>query len=442
MKITLDYGRDGLEVTLPDRRIAAILSLKPVRPLDNPERSIAEALRGPIGVSPLAALARGKQSACVVISDITRPVPNRVLLPQILAALELAGVPQSGITILVATGTHRPSTPTELDEMVGSEILRNYRIVNHVATDRESHRYLGLTPNGVPIWVDRSFLDAEVRLSVALIEPHFMAGYSGGRKSICPGICAMETVQVWHGPRFIGHDRSESGSFEGNPVHEDALFVARKAGLQFICDVTLDEDRRLTGVFAGDVERAWLRGVETARSVAESELEDPVEIVLTTCAGYPLDLTFYQAVKGMVGALPALKPNGTIIIAARCAEGLGSRHFADALLDNEDLEVFVAKTYDPGFFVPDQWEVHELLKATRRASVLMYTEGIPPDVLSRCFVTPITSVEQGVRIALEKHGPTAHMAVIPRGPYVLPVVRTPELSAGWPTPRRHAETNR
>lgn len=423
MEVTLDYGREGLTVQLPAHNVVGVLTLQHAKPHPYPERAVRDALKRPVGCPPLAALARRKQSACVVISDITRPVPNRTILPPILGILETSGIPSDGITILVATGTHRPNTREELTEMVGPEIVRDYRIVNHEARDPETHRCLGETPRGVPMWVDTRFLDAELKLSVALIEPHFMAGYSGGRKSICPGICAMETVQVWHGPRFIGHDRADSGVLEGNPVHEDALHVARQAGLDFICDVTLDEQRNITGVFAGEVEAAWLRGVASARASAQAELTQPVDIVVTTTAGYPLDLTFYQAVKGMVGALPAVKPGGTVIVAARCEEGLGSRDFAETLLELEDLDAFVEQTRQPGFFIPDQWEIHELQKAVRRAEILMYSEGIPDETLARCFVTPIPSVEDGIRRALDRHGPEARIAVIPKGPYVLPVVR-------------------
>jgi nickel-dependent lactate racemase len=210
---------------------------------------------------------------------------------------------------------------------------------------------------------------------------------------------------------------------DGNPVNEDALAAARMAGLDFILDVALDEERRITGVFAGDVETAWRAGVRHVADVVEAPLDAPVDVVLTTCAGYPLDLTFYQAVKGMVGALPIVRPGGTILIAARCAEGIGSPDFTRILLENDDLEAFVARTYDPDFFVPDQWEAHELAKALRKAEVLCFTEGIEAQTLARCFVTPVASVEEGLTQALAKHGPAARLAVIPKGPYVVPVVR-------------------
>jgi nickel-dependent lactate racemase len=425
VKIRLEYGTTGLEVAVPEERCAGVLTLRPHPPLPCPERAVQEALASPIGTPPLAELARGRRSACVVISDITRPVPNRLLLPPILATLEAAGIPRAAITILIATGTHRPNEGEELVSMVGERIARGYRIVNHVARDPESHRFLGTAPHGTPVHVDRTFLDAELRLSAALIEPHFMAGYSGGRKSLCPGICSLETVRVWHGPRFIGHPNSDNGRLEGNPVHEDGVAAARMAGLEFIVDVTLDAERRLTGVFAGDMEAAWRAGVRHVAEVVEGRVPEPVDVALTTCAGYPLDLTLYQAVKGMVGALPIVKEGGTILIAARCAEGIGSPDFTRILLENDNLEAFVARTYEDGFFIPDQWEAHELWKAARKAQILFYTDGIDRETLARCFVTPVSSVEEGLARAFQRHGPAARVAVIPQGPYVVATLGGP-----------------
>lgn len=422
MKISLDYGKEGLAVEVPDENLDAVLRLNPAPPVTDANQAVQAALENPIGCAPLRELCRGRRSACVVISDITRPVPNAVLLPPLLGCLEAAGILRERITILVATGTHRPNTPEELAGMVGPAVAREYRIVNHAARDPETHERIGTGPNGTPFEVDRRFLEADLKITTALIEPHFMAGYSGGRKSVCPGICSLETVKTWHGPHFIGHSCSEAGVLEGNPLHEDAVRAARLAGTDFILDVALDEARRITGVFAGDLEAAWLKGVGHVERVVQARLERPVDVVLTTSAGYPLDLTYYQAVKGMVGALPAVKEGGSIVLAARCAEGLGSREFADALLQNDDLEAFVRRLYEPGFFIPDQWEVQELAKARRKADVLCYSEGIDADTLARCFVQPVPSVEAGVRQALAQHGPGARLAVIPKGPYVVPVV--------------------
>jgi nickel-dependent lactate racemase len=420
VEILLDYGKDGLTVEVPDGNLAGVLGLRPQPPLADPEEAVRRALGEPLGARPLAELARGKRNAAVVISDITRPVPNRLLLPPILEALAEGGIPRDAVTILIATGTHRPNVGEELVTLVGPEVAGRCRIENHVAQDLESHVDLGESPRGVPIFIDRRYLEADLRITTALIEPHFMAGYSGGRKSVCPGLCALETVKVWHGPHFIGHARAESGVLAGNPVHEEALWIAKRAGVEFIVDVTLDEMRRITGVFAGDLERAWLAGVASVEEVVRAPIDPPADIVVTSAAGYPLDLTYYQAVKGMVAAMPAVKRGGTILLAARCAEGIGGPHFRASLLESEDVEAFVQRTYDPGFFVPDQWEVHELAKALRHAEVLCYSEGIEADTLRRCFVQPVASVEAGLAGALARHGPQARIAVIPKGPYVIP----------------------
>ncbi len=266
MKVKLDYGKTGLEVTVPDDRlIAPPLSLREVPPLANPEQAIEERLRNPIGTPPLSEVARGKRTACVVICDITRPVPNKQILPPILRTLEEAGVPREGITILIATGLHRPNVGDELIELVGEEIARQYRCENHYGKRLEEHDYLGTTPNGVPVWIDKRYTRAELKITTGLIEPHLMAGFSGGRKVICPGLAALETVKVWHGPRFLEHPNADCGILEGNPVHEENTRIARMAGCDFIVNVCIDGQRRITGVWAGDMIQAWQQGVQFCR---------------------------------------------------------------------------------------------------------------------------------------------------------------------------------
>src|SRR6516165_8570304 len=247
MQITLDYGRTGLDVTLPDDRlIAPPLSIRDAPPLADPAAAIAAAIRTTIGTKPLAEIARGKKSACVVVCDITRPVPNKLILPPLLKTIEDAGVPREAITILVATGLHRPNEGDELVELVGAEVARTYRCENHFGKDRDSHDYLGTTPAGVPVWIDKRYLAADLKITTGLIEPHLMAGYSGGRKVICPGIVGLETVKVWHGPRFLLHPRADCGILDGNPVHEENTRIAQMAGCDFIVNVCMDGERRVT----------------------------------------------------------------------------------------------------------------------------------------------------------------------------------------------------
>ena len=424
MRVRLDYGKTGLDAELPDKNLIGVLGLTTAPALADPVRAVTEALDCPIGVPPLVEIARGRTDACIVICDITRPVPNQILLPPVLRSLQAAGIAPDKITILIATGTHRPNLGDELIALVGKEIAARFSVVNHECRDAGTHRDLGVSPNGGPVRLDTRYCDADVKITIGLIEPHFMAGYSGGRKLIMPGLAAFETVQNWHCPRFLESPLATNGVVDGNPVHEESLAIARMAAPDLILDVTLGENNTITGVFAGEMEKAWRTGVEFAARHVRAQTPRAADIVVTTCAGYPLDATFYQAVKGMVGALPAVKPGGTIVIASECAEGVGSPDFARALFDTDDLEAFVRHISQPGVFVPEEWEVEELAKAARHARIICVAGGIPDEMLARCFVTPASSVEEGVRMAIERHGPDATLLAIPRGPYVIPSVST------------------
>jgi nickel-dependent lactate racemase len=324
---------------------------------------------------------------------------------------------------LIATGTHRPNEGEEAERILGREIAGRYRVANHRCGSACEQADLGISPRGVPVKLDRAYVEADLRLTVGLIEPHFMAGFSGGRKLVMPGLAALETVQAWHSPRFLEHPKAASGVVEGNPVHEEALAIARMAPPDLILDVTLNERNEITGVFAGELEQAWLEGVSFAREQCRAILAEPADIVVTTCAGAPLDATFYQAVKGMVGALPVVKPGGAIVIASECAEGVGSDIFRKTLLETTSLPQFVRDIQRPGWqFVADQWEVEELARATRHTTVYCKADGIPSDLLARLFVTPVASVEEGVARAMDRHGPESRIAVIPKGPYVIPEI--------------------
>lgn len=423
MRVRLDYGKTGLEVELPDENLVGVLGLNPAPALPDPVRATAAALANPIGTRGLAEIVRGKRNACIVVCDITRPVPNPILLPPILHALELGGVKRTCVTILIATGTHRPNFGDELNAILGPDVTGSCRVVNHVCRDSSALVDLGMSPFGVPVKLSRAYVDADLRITVGLIEPHFMAGYSGGRKLVMPGIAALETVQAWHSPRFLEHPNATAGIVAGNPVHEESLAIAKMARPDMIVDVTLDERNRITGIFAGDLEDAWLAGVAHAEEAVRAPIEKAVDVVVTSSAGYPLDATFYQAVKGMVGALPIVKPGGSIIIAASCSEGIGSDHFTRTLLETDDLEQFTRDIQRPDWsFIPDQWEVEELARAARSNRIHCVCDGIPHETLAQLFVTPASTIEEAVSSALESHGSHATIAAIPKGPYVIPYI--------------------
>lgn len=419
MRIRLDYGKTGLDVEIPDRNVVGPLKQRDVPPLGDPRREIQRALRSPIHSAPLSEIARAKATACILICDLTRPVPNQLLLEEILDVLLLTGVNENDILILIATGLHRPNEGEEIVELVGHEIAASFRIENHHGRRLDEHTYLGQSPRGVPVWIDSRYKNADVKIATGLIEPHLMAGFSGGRKLICPGIAALETVKVWHGPQFLEHPRADCGLLDGNPVHEENTRIARMAGCDFIVNVTLDRERNITSVVAGDMEQAFLAGVEHARNAARAQVTHPCDAVVTSAAGYPLDTTFYQSIKGLTGVLPIVKQGGTIVIAASLTDGIGSPEFQSLFTRHANLDDFMNCILGKNYFVMDQWQLEEMVKVVRKAEVTYVTDGLSAETLGGLFVNAAESVESAVSHILQDHGPDARIAVVPEGPYVL-----------------------
>ena len=419
MRVRLEYGRTGLEVELPTDRVVRTLSYKDAAPIDDPDSVVRELLATPTGSPSLANLATGRSDACILICDITRPVPNELILRPMLETLEASGIPRNKILILVATGLHRPTTSDELVEMVGPEIAAKYRIEDHHGQVLDEHTFLGTSPRGVPMWIDSRYVRADLKITTGLIEPHLMAGFSGGRKLICPGIAALETVKIWHGPQFLEDPKADCGILEGNPVHEENTWIARKAGCDFIVNVVIDAQRHPLKFVAGDMEEAFHEGVSFVRQVVTDTLDQPVDVVVTSSAGYPLDTTFYQAVKGMTGALPVVKQGGTIIVAASLSEGIGSKQFQQLFDENDNLDVFVERILGKDYFVMDQWQLEELAKVRRKAKVKVVSDGLPADKINQLFVESAPSVEKAVADSIEEYGDSTQIAVIPKGPYVL-----------------------
>jgi len=303
--------------------------------------------------------------------------------------------------------------------MCGEEIVEKYRIEDHHATIREEHTYLGDSPRQVPVWIDTRYLEAELKITTGLIESHFMAGFSGGRKAICPGICAAETIAEWHKPRFLEHENAKTGRLENNPVHEEGTWIAKKAGCDFIVNVVLNSEREIVGLVAGDMETAHQRGVEIARGMIIDTLPEPVDIVVTSGGGYPLDQTWYQTIKGIVTALDILKERGTIIIASSCAEGLGCTQFDEIVEKFPTIDDFMAAILNDEFFVINQWQLEELGRVLRKGRVVVVTDSLSPETLKRMYVESAPTVEQAVQDAIKRYGANAKIAVLPDGPYVL-----------------------
>jgi lactate racemase len=423
MKVDLLYGRSGLTVDLPDSLRLHLIRKHPMPLIEDPAQEIRRVLDNPVGCPPLRELARGKKSACILMCDITRPVPNGLLLPRLIETLTRAGLPKEKILILVATGLHRPNEGEELREVVGDdEIFRTVRIENHFARDRETHVDLGRTSGGVPIMIDRRFAEADLRIVTGLVEPHFMAGYSGGRKVISPGVAYMDTILMFHTARILEHCKAANCVIEGNPLHSEQIEIVRAVGDVVALNVVIDEKRRPGFVSFGEVEASHLQAVAFMRKYAEVRMNRRFRTVVTTSAGYPLDKTYYQTVKGMVGVMDILQPGGTIIIASECSEGMGSPEFVESqrLLCEVGPERFMAILQDREKARIDEWETEMLLKPLRVGSIRFYTTGLAEKDRKVTFVQMASSVEEAVMASVREHG-DPEVALVPEGPYVIPL---------------------
>jgi nickel-dependent lactate racemase len=423
MKIDLLYGRKGLEVHLPNPIRVHVIRKHPMPLLPDPERAVRDALEAPVACPSFQELAQGKRNACILMCDITRPVPNGLILPPLVESLTRAGIAKKNILILIATGLHRPAQGAELEEIVGSrEILRTVRIENHFARDKDAHEDLGTTSGGIPIMIDRRFLGADLKIVTGLVEPHFMAGYSGGRKVVAPGVAYQDTILMFHSAKILEHCKAVNCIIEGNPLHKEQVEIVRAIGGVVAVNVVIDEERRLGYVNFGKVETSHAQAVAFMRKYAEVRVPRRFKTILTTSAGHPLDKTYYQTVKGMVGVMDILEPGGTIIIASECSEGMGSPEFLESqrLLCQIGPERFMSLLESRDKARIDEWETEMLLKPLRVGSIQLYSTGLSESDRKHVFVETVPSVEEAVVASVRASG-DAEIAVVPEGPYVIPL---------------------
>ena len=430
MNITLNYGRDGLEVTLPDEADVTVIRKPPMPLVDQPTDAVIKALGDPVGTAPLSELAKNAGSACIVICDITRPVPNGLFLQPMIEILMASGISADRITVLVATGLHRPNEGDELAELVGDPwVLETVRVQNHFARNDEDHVSLGVTATrGTVVRLDRRIVESDLKIATGLVEPHFMAGYSGGRKVIAPGIAHAETITTFHSARFMADPNAANCVFQNNPLHEEQLEIIRMLGGALALNTVIDEQRRLSFVNFGEILSSHTAAVDYVRTYCEVPVNKRFGTVVTSAAGYPLDTTYYQTVKGMVGAMEILQPGGNLIIASECSEGIGSREFADAqrrlveLGPDEFLESILKKSHAS----IDEWQTQMQLKPMAIGNVHLVTSGLSKKELALTGVNIATSVEEAITHSLGTSADRS-IAVIPEGPYLVPFYQAPEL---------------
>jgi nickel-dependent lactate racemase len=372
MRVSLPFGERTIEASVPDT--ATVLTPAAMTPIADADTAVRLALVEPIGGRPLLDIARGKRSAAIVVSDITRPVPNAMMLPPVLDTLERAGIDRSDIAIIIGTGLHRPSRADERERILGASIAGDCRIVDHDARDRSTQRFLTKAARGAEVWVNAAYMDAEVRILTGFVEPHLFAGYSGGGKAMLPGICGAEAIMANHDARMIGHPRSRWCTTEGNPIFEEMRDVALKSEPAFIVNVTLDERKRVTGVFAGDMVAAHEAAMAQASRQHVRSIARPFDIVVVTNMGYPADLSLYQAVKGMSVAAQACATGGAILLVAECREGLGGPEYVQ-LMGSEASPFALLRRFerDEQRTVHDQWQVQVQAMVQARCDVWLHS---------------------------------------------------------------------
>ncbi len=425
--IRLAYGRGHLELTLPAHAQPTVIRKAALPKLPDPAAAIARAFAQPVAAPPLAELARGKRSACILICDITRPVPNRLFLRPMIQTLAASGIPLHAVTVLVATGLHRPNEGAELAELVGDPwVLDHVRVENHFARDEAAHVDLGFTrTRNTPVALDRRFMQADLKIATGLVEPHFMAGWSGGRKVVAPGIARHDTIRTFHSARFMEDPLAIQCNLIGNPLHEEQLEIVRMIGDVHALNTVIDEDRDLVCVSFGEIVASHLAAVDFVTAATRIPVPRRFSTVVTSSAGYPLDKTYYQTVKGMVTPLDILEPGGTLIIASECSEGFGSAEFrrAQARLVELGPQRFLATLTAKTLADVDEWQSEMQLKPMRLGRVQLYTTGLDAEERRITAVELIEDVDRAVRDSLDRYGDAA-VAVVPDGPYVVPVLAT------------------
>lgn len=421
--IDLSFGKGHLAVQVPRDAHATIIRKNPMPKLQDPHGAIRMALDHPIGARPLKMAARGSRSACILICDITRPVPNHLFLRPMIEDLLEAGVPAERICVLIATGLHRPNEGAELAELIGDPwVLSTVRVENHFARNDADHIDLGPTrTRGTSVKIDRRFIEADLKIATGLVEPHFMAGYSGGRKVIAPGIAHAETIRTFHSARFMEDPLARQCNLSGNPLHEEQLEIVRMIGEVYGLNTVLDEERDLIHVTFGEIIGSHLAAVEFTRGSCEVKVPRKFKTVVASSAGYPLDKTYYQTIKSMVTPLDILEPGGRLIIASECSEGFGSPEFQEAQerLVAQGPEAFLEAILKKSLADIDEWQTEMQLKPMRLGRVQLYTTGLSGHERSITGVEIVTSVDQAMQESINQTGDN-EIAFIPEGPYVVP----------------------
>ena len=430
MKTLLIYGKEHIEIKVPDSADIFEAAYPEIK-LDSSEL-VYNSIKNPINSLPLSDILKKRRndSVVIVVSDITRPIPYHSFLQVLLDEVEENGILKSDIKILVATGMHRKSTKEEHIEMFGENICENYCIIDHDAEDETELVDIDRkSKQGRNIILNRYLVEAGCKIVTGLVEPHFMAGFSGGRKSICPGLVALDTIKNFHGFEILDNENSANTILENNPCHKEALSIAEAAEIDFVLNVVINKDRQVVGAFSGDLNDAHKKACDFVKKYTCPKIEKEYDIVITSSGGYPLDATFYQCVKGMVSSLPAVKKNGIIISLGKCCEGIGSKEYTETMFKYSDSwKKFLKDKKNPEEFIKDQWQLQmqtRVLKKIGKRNLFFFNDTLRREELDKLNITPVDLKNTSPEIVLQNQlnklvDENVSVAVFPDGPYCAP----------------------
>ena len=422
MLVDLAYGRTGLTVDFPADR-TTVIEPTYTRGLPDQMGAVREAIRNPIGTLALRTLVRPDHKVAISVCDITRPMPRRTVLPVVLR--ELSHVPLDNIVILIATGTHRSNTPDELLGMLGDDIVTRYRVVNHDAFNESGLTHLG-EAGDLPIWLNRQWIESDVRITTGFVEPHFFAGFSGGPKMVAPGLAGFATTMRLHNAEMIGHPNARWGVTEGNPIHDAVRQIAAMSRVDFSVDVLINRDHEVTNVFAGELFAVHKAACSTAKRMAMQSVKHPFDIVVTTNSGYPLDQNLYQTVKGMSAAAQIVKQGGIVLCASECSDGIPAHgEYGEILTKGRNPQELLSIICAPGHNRQDQWEVQIQAQIQLKADVSLKSDGLTAEQVRAAHLTPIDDIGAVTRESLQRFGPDARVCVLPQGPLTIPYLDAP-----------------
>jgi nickel-dependent lactate racemase len=420
-QVTLAYGRDGLTVEVPDD--AAVITPVPHAAAPDVPAELRRALREPVSGLPLRERVQRGQTVAISACDGTRAQPRHLMIPVLLEELD-GVVDLEDVVVLVATGTHRANTEAELRAMFGDAVVDSVRIVNHDSRASDTHRFVGTYGDGVPVWLNEQWVDADVRLTTGFVEPHFFAGFSGGPKMVAPGLAALDTVLVLHDATRIGDPRATWGVTEGNPVHDDVRAIAAATGVTYAFDVILNQRQEVIAAFGGDILEMHAVAIERAREVAMAPVDALFDVVVTTGSGFPLDQNLYQSVKGMSAAAQVTRPDGLIVCAAECADGYPDHgSYREVLTSADSPEALLELISAREVTVPDQWQVQIQARIQSAHRVVMHTSYLSDAELAEAHLEQTADIAAIVAEAVAKAGPGARVCVLPEGPQTIPYVR-------------------